>query len=510
MRHPIRRVCCVLALVAAPSQAQAAVFEVNNNADSGPGSLRAAITALNAHPDPDAQHDIVFRLPAAQAGILVPSELPAIDQRFVRVLGQPALNPGARPNLVRFGTTRGPLLRLGARVEEAEISQLGLSNGAPCIDASAPAVTATLLFDGLRLTGCGDGYGAGAEVAGGAMRLRGRAVVANSEFQGNFLTLEAAPGALRGADIALLAGTLDLIDSRLESARMLHEDATPAVSCWGGSVHGAVGTTMRIVDTEISDALAECGLNSAGGAIASEGRLSLDRVRLRQNIAPVGGAVWFGPSLDATATLRVQNTLFLDNQAWDYLATDPDGIGGGLFVSPRSGVPARVEMRNVTFALNRARGGRGAHIADSGADYRQFHSVLLGATGPRQNGSPGEACALATASAVPATPSASLAPDASCAAFAGIEQRDAAALGLQIVEPVNSPPLGVALADGSPAIDRGAAGAPSASDFTRCAPQDLDGNARPFDGDGDGTAACDIGAIEAGADRLFASGFEPG
>ena len=33
---------------------------------------------------------------------------------------------------------------------------------------------------------------------------------------------------------------------------------------------------------------------------------------------------------------------------------------------------------------------------------------------------------------------------------------------------------------------------------------------RPFDGDGDGTARCDIGAVESSVVQLFSDGFESG
>lgn len=503
-RLPVRLMHAFLALVALP--APAAVFEVSNNNDSGPGSLRAAIEALNAHPDPNDQHDILFRLPDGQGGITLLSPLPVIEQPFVRLLGQPVQNPGVRPNLLTL--SRSPLLRLGASVQEAEVSAMTLSAGSPCLDASALAPGADLLLDRLRLFQCGDDVAPGGDERGGALRLRGEVVVSNSEFEGNFFNLESGPGTLLGADIAVLDGSLDLIDSHSVGARLIHSAGDPTAVCLGGSLHATVNTTVRVLRSEFEDAIVECGINSAGGAIASEGRLSLDRVRLRQNIARAGGAVYFAPNTSPTAVLRIQNTLFLDNQAWDYLSPDPDGIGGGLFVRVHLDGPSQVEMRNVSFALNRARSGVGAHLADSGANYLQLHSTLFGPTGNSNDGTPGSACDLDSISLLPSTPSRSLAVDGSCAGLAGIRQVDPAQLGLVIEQPVNTPPLDVNLADGSPAIDAGAPGAPSASDFATCSPQDLDGRARPLDGDGDGVATCDIGAKESRGERIFEDGFE--
>ncbi|MFB9068538.1 choice-of-anchor Q domain-containing protein [Pseudofulvimonas gallinarii] len=55
-------------------------------------------------------------------------------------------------------------------------------------------------------------------------------------------------------------------------------------------------------------------------------------------------------------------------------------------------------------------------------------------------------------------------------------------------------------AQGASAIDRGRE--------AHCATADQRGVARPQDGDGDGTRACDVGAFEVEVDTIFASGFE--
>lgn len=54
--------------------------------------------------------------------------------------------------------------------------------------------------------------------------------------------------------------------------------------------------------------------------------------------------------------------------------------------------------------------------------------------------------------------------------------------------PLSGPAFGMALAAGSPGIDAGDSG--------YCPPEDILGNSRPIDGNGDGVAACDIGAFE--------------
>ncbi|MET0230396.1 MAG: choice-of-anchor Q domain-containing protein, partial [Rhodanobacteraceae bacterium] len=53
---------------------------------------------------------------------------------------------------------------------------------------------------------------------------------------------------------------------------------------------------------------------------------------------------------------------------------------------------------------------------------------------------------------------------------------------------------------GADALDRGTTG--------NCAPTDQRGIERPIDGDADGVAACDVGAVELMLDAIFVSGFD--
>jgi hypothetical protein len=152
-----RRISGVLiaaALLAFAGAADAAIFTVTNTNDSGPGSLRQAVTDANAAPGAD---EITFTV-AAPATISLLSALPAItDPLTVTGLGAANLtirrDPGAAGNFRIFDIAT----------------------------AAAPAVT----FTGVTLTG---GNPAG---DGGAIRVQGGSVtvtVADSVISGNTAT----------------------------------------------------------------------------------------------------------------------------------------------------------------------------------------------------------------------------------------------------------------------------------------------------------------------------------
>lgn len=104
---------------------------------------------------------------------------------------------------------------------------------------------------------------------------------------------------------------------------------------------------------------------------------------------------------------------------------------------------------------------------------------------------------------------ANLIGDASCGTdtLVGGAPVVAEALALAPLADNGGPTWTHALLPGSPAIDAGDPAACAAAPVNNL---DQRGRPRPQDGNGDGTAACDIGAFEAAdADRVFADGFDP-
>lgn len=107
--------CIVLVLGAIPVGIQAATHTVTSAADSGPGSLRAAITAANATPEID---DIVFSIGVGPVSIVLASPLPPI-QRPLRILGLTQPPAGNTTPLVRLAGQALPEHSIGLQLQAA-------------------------------------------------------------------------------------------------------------------------------------------------------------------------------------------------------------------------------------------------------------------------------------------------------------------------------------------------------------------------------------------------------
>ncbi len=174
---------------------------------------------------------------------------------------------------------------------------------------------------------------------------------------------------------------------------------------------------------------------------------NLNQLTVTQGNAEDGGGVY------NAGVLNVTNSVFISNTA--------SANGGGMY-----NCSASATLTNVTFSGNSASSGGGIYNDSSSAMIR--NSILWGDSGGEiaDNGS---------------------APEVSYSVVQG---------GYSGAGNINQNPLFVEagrnlrLRLGSPAVEAGAAAG--------CPAVDLDGLARPNDGDGSGDAACDMGAYEAG------------
>lgn len=276
---------------------------------------------------------------------------------------------------------------------------------------------------------------------------------------GGALTLEALT--LRGG-AGQRGGAILLEDGQLTLRRVVLLDNS---AVWGGAVYIANGTA-RIEDSRLAGNTAEGG----GAVFAAAGSLTILRSELAGNRAGGGGGLLVGPAAAAT----LSRTVLTGNEARH---------GGGVYVQ------GTFQAVNALWRDNQATGRGGGLFSDDGATLLEHTGWLgngaalgggiagVGRVRLRNSliaGSSGGDCAIAL------TGSDNLLDDASC----GLPARPATALD----------------SDGRPGFDSNAIDAVPAD---RCASEtggamidDLRGEARPADGNGDGSARCDIGPYE--------------
>jgi hypothetical protein len=144
-----------------------------------------------------------------------------------------------------------------------------------------------------------------------------------------------------------------------------------------------------------------------------------------------------------------------------------------------------VTLSNVTFAGNSASLAGDHLFQDSGSTH--LRNVLFGPT-------PGDDCAAVSVTLL----GGNMDSDGTC----GAEQTEADPGLAGTLEQQGGFTPTVALVPGAAAIDAG-----TNSD---CPATDQRGAQRPFDGDGDEVAVCDVGAFELAPIVIFADGFESG
>lgn len=222
-----------------------------------------------------------------------------------------------------------------------------------------------------------------------------------------------------------------------------------------------------------------------GGGFLSEGCQSdLENVTFDNNSAFSSSGDSFGGGLaitsgDIPANVTLTNVTFFGNSA---------DTGGGLIQGESSGSPLAVTLSNVTFAGNSASLAGDHLFQDSGST--SLRNVLFG---PSTEGG----CA-STLNLDITLLGGNMDSDGTCL----VEQTEADPGLAGTLEQQGGFTPTVALVPGAAAIDAG-----TNSD---CPATDQRGAQRPFDGDGDEVAVCDVGAFELAPILIFADGFESG
>lgn len=245
----------------------------------------------------------------------------------------------------------------------------------------------------------------------------------------------------------------------------------------GGGVAVEAGNLLAFDSTVRGNLSAGSG---GGVAVAGAPRwLLFDRVTISENAAASGG----GLSLASATPAWIRNSTFSGNEA--------TAGGGGIDLE---GGSASLTLDFSTVAGNASPLGAGV-LAGSGV--LSLHGSLVG------EGAGGADCASGAGSVVAS--GANLDTDGSCAALAGGNVTTVASLDLgPLADNGGWVRTHLPLA-GSPALDAAPA---CATESGGLLVEDARGYSRPTDDDGNGTPACDLGAVERGT--IFRDGFESG
>jgi hypothetical protein len=331
-----------------------------------------------------------------------------------------------------------------------------------------------------------------------AVRLQNLTVrngfLGTSTWTGSFSGLGGV-GIRVGAGTTLAMSHVDVRDNH--SSNMFGAVAIDNAGCIGGDHVRIIGNT----DIE------SVGSGSAvSGGIETDGEdtcLVLEDSEISGNRGDQSGAL----HVDGGASVTFRRTLVADNVA---------RFAGGLELN----IGGDVLLENVTISGNA--GNPGAALVDGGTRLTLVNSTVTANHG--SNGTPVTGGILDVHGGFGLTFLRNTILAGNGPGFAGDDCRNGNSLGGNLIgstggcqfdaQPSDQLDVDAALA---PLADNGGLTrthlpAPNAIDHgiaDGCTAQDQRGLARPQDGDGDGTATCDIGAVEmSGSDVIFADGFD--
>jgi hypothetical protein len=473
------------------SAADAAIFTVTSTSSTGPGSLREAITALNAASGNT--HAIEIDLPGESPKIVLSTPLPQINKPAVgiRSIGS--------ARVAISGNEQHPVLVLSSSVTLFTMTDLELQNGYATNGACLYSPASIMILTRVRFWRCK------ALREGGAAFSRNTTTINDSEFVENLVRGSEWTTSLGGAISHAGQGNLVLNDVLFESnwafstlQSSLARGGAVALASSNGANRCLRCRFIGNMTMQRSTDVLEASTFQGGAVSLLDGSLSIDRSVFSDNYAQT-----FGGAVDAYTfgMLTITNSTFDRNQA-------AEG-GGAIFDSGRS---AKTRIVNTVFNSNgSARFSNdlyaASHILLSGGSSLELHNSAFGATSsPGFIPSPPRHCHVRNGAVATITATDNL----------RIAGTDNCGLGATVVESLRlgSKQKGASgveryqlLAD-SPLLDAGSALAP-ANTGSACMPSDLDGTARATDSNGDGVARCSVGPFETSSERsLYAHDFE--
>jgi len=411
-----------------------------------------------------------------------------------------------------FSTTAGTVTIAGCTFS----SNTAEDGGATSVQGSSAFSLSSSTFEDNRATATAGGFlysGPGAATITGVTSFRnsagalgggyassvGPVEVSASEFSDNVTSGGDGAGLYVGGSVVTVTGTV--LRRNIGGGGV------------GGGLQASVGATLTLIDVEATD---NSGASGAGfylsGGIGST--LTLTRVRALRNNSGVssgGGGIFVtgntvvladstidgnaafgvgGGLYASTPLLTITNSTISNNRA----IGGASGSGGGLFYSAGPGST----ISNVTFSGNVAEGMgggadgggslafRNATFADNTAAMGSAIFNLVGTLTLASSIVSGSAASHCAGAAI-TSGDFNIDSDGTCG-LTGANDRNNVDPQLGPLADNGGPTLTHLPAASSPAIDGG--------EPTGCPGTDQRGQARPIDGNGDGSAVCDVGAVE--------------
>jgi CSLREA domain-containing protein len=465
----------VVAVLTGPGEAWGAslvVDTLNDDTTAGDGlcTLREAIMAANA--DADFQDCTGSGLYGDDTITFSVTGTIALDSLLPPITDADGLTiDGAGETVTISGGDAVGVLRVNAGAV-LTIQNLTIADGAGAADCGTPCGGAIFNILGGTLNVVSTVFTSNGADDGGAIMNSGRLDVTDSTFSGN--RAETSGGAISTTGLTTVTGTtfsenraggsgggILVNGARLEvTASTFDRNVAEATS--GGGILNLGGTLIVTTSTFTgNEALIGGGLISTNG-----GALELTASTFIGNEAEASGGGVFTDG-DSAA---IANSTFFDNSADE---------GGGLVNN------SPLTVTNSTFAGNSAT--TGGAIVDGVFNTTTLRNTIVATSTSGGN------CAGTI------TDGGGNLDDGTTCGFSDPTSQSSANAGLDPAGPQNTggPTRTIALVTGSDGIDRGVNAVCAAAPVNNV---DQRGAARPFDGDGDATATCDVGAFEFGSE----------
>ncbi|HID53947.1 MAG TPA: hypothetical protein EYP41_18160 [Anaerolineae bacterium] len=533
-----------LALLGLINQANihAANFVVTTTNDGGSGSLRQAVSAANQNPGPDT---VTFAL-ASNSHITLTYGTPA---DYIIITDTLTIDGGTAVSLTISGNNERNIFTIGAGTT-VTITDLTLGYG----QGRGGAIYnngghLTLLRNTFRQNDAGTTPGGAIFNKGGTVILQdsilqenisgygagiandGHLEVSNTTFQNNSGNYGAGILNCKGGSVFITNSYFLNNSATYIGSAIYNRDSTlsldgcgtensPSIvnvshTVFSGNYSGGAGTLLNEGEMNIEmSTIHNNTANHDGGGIANNGTLNLFSTTISSNeaVGNDGGAIQ-----QFSGTITISNSIIENNTA--FANGGAIAVQGGSAMIMNSSIVSNTAasagsiLNNGSLSINNSTiSGNvaiGANTEDGGGAIKQLqatnnmtitHNTIANNTAPNQTGRDGiwqmDGNSLIQQSIVAGNGTANctvaggnwngqiynLADDASCPDFTEADPM------LAPLGNYGGGTLTHVLLSGSPAVDAG--------DNMLCPENDQRGEPRPLDGNGDGTAVCDIGAVE--------------